>query len=168
MPGVISDSVSNAQKEQAEKQKEITIEIISRVATVTYDRAMAYTNIVIIAGYAAAFTVWSFTKNHLPEWAMLSTALLLIISVSVFVAFETFKMILNSRHIMKMGSVVKPAQTFEQFQKALNDHKAEETRQMLWMVRVWVPTLVIVISTGYGAIGILAYNFLLRLIKMAA
>ena len=60
-------SVAKAEQEAAERQKNETIDTLTKVMSGAYSQAMAYTNVVIIAGYAAAFTIWNFTRAYLPE-----------------------------------------------------------------------------------------------------
>jgi hypothetical protein len=48
--------------EQVDREKRI--EAATRITAALYDKAAAYTNLVIIAGYAAFFAVWGNIKDN--------------------------------------------------------------------------------------------------------
>jgi hypothetical protein len=58
---VIRQTEEKQQKDVAEKIIEAQIKII----TASYDRAVAYTNVIVVAGYAAFFGLWTLTKPYL-------------------------------------------------------------------------------------------------------
>ncbi len=161
-------SVAKAQQEATERQKNEMIDTLTKIMTAAYSQAMAYTNVVIIAGYAAAFTIWNFTRAYLPEPTVLWIALLLTISAAVFVAFEIYKMIVNARNLRSFQGAVTLGQSPEEFQAAMKDFQSREQRRTLEITGVWVVTLCIVIPTGYGAVLILAWNVLWRLFSSGA
>ncbi len=161
-------SVAKAEQEAAERQKNETIDTLTKVMSGAYSQAMAYTNVVILAGYAAAFTIWNFTRAYLPEPTVLWIALLLTISAAVFIVFETYKMIVNARSLRSFHGAVKPDQSPEEFQAAMKDFQSRQQRMVLQSTVVWTITLCIVIPTGYGAVLILAWNFLSRLFSGGA
>lgn len=161
-------SLAKAEQEAAERQKNELIDTLTKIMTGAYSQAMAYTNVVIIAGYAAAFTIWNFTRTYLPEPTVLWIALLLTISAAVFIAFEIYKMIVNARILRSFQGAVKPGQSPEEFQAAMKDFESRQQRRALETTRVWVVALCIVIPTGYGAVLILVWNFLWRLFSSGA
>ena len=78
--------------EQDDKRK---IQVIQdyqiKLLSALFDKATAYANLIIMAGYAGFFGLWSFTKDKLTPMQVFWSALFITISASVFVIFETFK-----------------------------------------------------------------------------
>ncbi len=81
------------QQEQAEKVQKFIIELNAKL----FEKAQAYTNVIILAGYAGAFTVWSSTKQSLSAKANIVIAGLLAFSLLAFVCHEIYGMIQRSR-----------------------------------------------------------------------
>jgi hypothetical protein len=50
-----------------------------------------YAQVVMLAGYAGFFTLWTQTKSEMSLWMFASTGALISISLMVFVAFELYK-----------------------------------------------------------------------------
>src|SRR6266542_2059685 len=73
-------------------EHEQRVEAAAKLIASLYDKAVAYTNVVIIAGYAAFFAVWANTKSYLGKRETLWAALLVLISILCYVSSETTKM----------------------------------------------------------------------------
>ena len=56
-----------------------------------------YAQVVMLAGYAGFFTLWSQTKSSMSLWLFASTGALISISLMVFVAFELYKALAMGR-----------------------------------------------------------------------
>lgn len=154
------DDPNQAQIDAAEKMQDR----IAKMYTDVFSNAMAYTNLVIIAGYGAMFTVWSFTNDHLAPWVSQTVALLLVVSIGVFVGFEIFKMASNARLIFSFNSTLKPGMNPYQITALLDAHNKRANRLAAWQQMVWVPVLGACIVTGYGAGGLLIWNFVCNLL----
>ena len=139
-----------------EKQRNIIVEINTR----TFDKAMAYTNLVTLGGYAGAFTVWTFTRTHLTENATILIALLLGISIAVFVLFEVYKTMRMTSNALKFRELMMeglPAQEF--IQKVVDLEREQDSMfHRVWM-RAWAISWYTSVLTALAAIGILFYNF---------
>src|SRR5258708_28488103 len=73
------------------------VDIQIRIIAGAYEKANAYTNLIIVAGYAGLFAVWQFTKDNLSRKQTLISALLIIVSLAIFVIFEIYKAHYTSR-----------------------------------------------------------------------
>ena len=62
---------------------ERTIEFQTKAVTL----AEGHIQVIILAGYAAYFALWSTMAAHIPSWAMLASGALMLISVIVFVGW---------------------------------------------------------------------------------
>lgn len=153
------------QKDQLEKIVEKDIEIKTRILSQAYDKAIAYTNMLIAAGYAAAFTVWSLTKNYLPEKAMIAVALGLTISLFTFCVWELFKMIYTSGELRKLGEVLLNKTEPEKYFQEMSKIQSKANKDKIRLLRYWIAVLVVAISTGLGASMLLLYNFAANLLN---
>jgi len=85
-----------------EKVKTTIIEVQSKI----YDKSTAYTNLIMIGGYAGSFATWAATRPQLPAKANVTIALSLTISLASFILFEVYKMtytavkFLKNRHLL--------------------------------------------------------------------
>jgi hypothetical protein len=65
------------------------------------DKAAAYTNLILIGGYAGIFTIWSNMKATLPLKASVLVAGSVMASLSAFIGFEIYKMIFTAVRFLK-------------------------------------------------------------------
>ena len=148
----------DAERAQLDARAKALIETAIKINSAVYSSAMAYTNLIIGAGYAAAFAVWNFTKALLPEWATLLVSILLIISAAGFVAFECFKMIINAASVQSMNRVLKPGLSSGEVLEAFNEYQTHSAKLVMRVMSTWLFILPFVMITGFGAILILLGN----------
>src|SRR5229473_781460 len=77
--------------DEAKRQIDLAVEIQIRIIAGAYEKANAYTNLIILAGYAGLFALWQFTKDNLSRTQVLVSALLTLTSITIFVLFEIYK-----------------------------------------------------------------------------
>ena len=150
---LLADTINEVIKFRAEYGCDSHKEQLKETLGNIYEKSTAYTNLVIIAGYASAFTIWQLTKHHMTLDQSMIVGSLLVLSVSLFVAFEVYKMISNTFHLDKLGMIVTKYFDNSELQEAWSIAiNANKTRSL----RVWkyflVPT---VISAVLAAIFIL-------------
>jgi hypothetical protein len=88
--GQIAQKVAEmGHKASAKEMFDLQLKLFSTL----YDKAAAYTNSIVIAGYAGFFGLWALTRRYFTRSIALTAALLITISLTIFVAFEIFKMI---------------------------------------------------------------------------
>jgi len=161
----MTDNLSEEEQQQrqaAEKYKETVIDIESKL----FDKSSAYNNLIMVGGYAATFALWSQTKFYLPEWATLTTALLLCLSITVFIAFQVYKMARGICRYWRLRKILYSQMVLsEMFEKMSELNKAGD-RSDLSSVAFWSAlTLFICVTTGLGAMGILGYYFVFTLLN---
>ena len=59
------DSIAKAAQEKAEADAERVRQMVIDIQTKAFDRASAYTNLLMLGGYAGAFAIWNFTRDIL-------------------------------------------------------------------------------------------------------
>lgn len=149
------------QEAAIEKQKEFFIEFGSSL----FSRAAAYTNIIILAGYAGIFTIWNFTQRILPDLIVAIVGVLLLLSLFAFISFEIFKMISNAKFVFSLGSIVKPNMSPKQISAAIADFEKRCNLDAIRVAQIWPWALMFAVATGYSAAGILIIFFILSLFE---
>jgi hypothetical protein len=156
-----SSIMADPQDDAAKKVREAMIEIVTR----TFDRASAYTNLIMLGGYAGAFAIWSFTREYLPKTATILVALLLGVSLCTFILFEVFKMFFSTKTFMRQRELLVHQLPPQQFLQELSQFRTSADTLVLKVVMpIWRVAMVISVGTALGAIAILFYNFLAILI----
>lgn len=148
------------EEEAAERAKERIIEIQSRI----YERGMAYTNLIMIAGCASAFAIWNITRPQLPPATTIVVATFLGLSLIVFVFFEVYKMAVMTSHFYKFGRTLAAAKSSNDF---LVRHAAFEKNlheNSMAFKYAWIFCLWFCVITALAALTILVYNFFVLLV----
>ena len=101
-----------ARHETHEKRIEETTKLLSAL----YDRAAAYTNLIIVAGYAGFFAVWGSVKSDLSKSEMLASAFCLSFSLMVFVFWEILVMLYTSRTLGNLNKTLHSAENLCYFE----------------------------------------------------
>ncbi len=100
-----------SEKERQQVAKEI-VDTQVKIVAALYDKSIAYTNLIIIAGYASFFGMWAFTKQYLSPKQVLWSALIMSVSIVTFVFFEVIKMTTTSRSLLaRSKATFDPAST---------------------------------------------------------
>jgi hypothetical protein len=142
-------------KKRVEAQKEVLAGI--------YSQAMAYTNLVIGAGYVAFFATWAFTRSFLTPRQILWSALLMTISVLAFVAFEVYKSFFISLSVLKLDKATH-AVNDASFVKAIQEYERDQRTRQIVAGRVWIVAFAVCVVTGFGAGLVLLYAFVENLL----
>lgn len=138
------------------------------IMSAAYDKSIAYGNVIIIAGYASFFAMWSFTKEYLSARQVLWSAILMSISVLCFVLFEIWKMFVSGKLLLQyQRAVAELTQSNDpnQFIQTMRDHGKKEQKMTIAFGKIWYFNLMICIPTGLIAFGILFYAFIAGLVR---
>lgn len=71
--------------------------------SVMFDKAAAYNNIVTTLGYAGFFAVWQTIRSEMKPWDNTLIAILLGVSLLLFVGWNILTMVVNSKRSIKIG-----------------------------------------------------------------
>ncbi len=150
---------------EMQAQQRAQINAIKEIVTHSYSRSAAYTNLILVAGYAAFFTVWKAMKSDLNEILILLSGLLVLVSVLLFVFFEVYGMFVRTLHFgdLQRKLAQKPSPTFVQ------EIQAAEKELMAKAFRVWriifVPTVLLGMVGGLLLAVAFGYGLVVELIK---
>jgi hypothetical protein len=134
------------------------------MVTKTFDKAAAYTNLVMLGGYAGAFTIWANTKTFLSKEANIWIALLLGSSLSVFVLYEVYKGAVQSNSMSKADVLIKAKSNPEEFFRRVQEYEKKTMIAVQRQRSIWMVVFSVAVLTGLLAIGLLFYNYFALLI----
>lgn len=133
-----------------------------RAVSASHDKHVAYTQLVVTAGYAAFFGLWTITKDNLDLFSQGISALFLAISALSFVFFEVIKMLFIALEVNFSSKVLlkaKAEETLERKVEGVEKITPYENCLNLWFSRIWFVTFCISVFFGVLAVGILFYGF---------
>ncbi|MGN2670951.1 hypothetical protein [Aliivibrio fischeri] len=156
----LAKHINRISKEQARMQTNENVEIAKEIFSHAYGKASSYSNVIIAAGYVGFFTLWGSLKKDLPDWAVLLSGFLILLSVMIFIGFELFKMISSS---IQMHRVSKRLQN-PSIGTLLEIQKIEQNNA-LKSAKIWVFTIIPTILFGFSAGMILLACFLIEFIE---
>ena len=114
----IQKAIGELVLKQAEQERlrvsEDNREFFIKQSASAYSSAIAYANananananVIVLAGYAGIFSIWGLLKGDLPLDVVAIVAILTIVSLSIFVGFEMFKMVSTSVAAFKVGEFI--------------------------------------------------------------
>lgn len=148
-----------AAAEEHEKRLEATIHVLSAL----YDKAAAYTNVVIIGGYAVAFTIWTTMKPGLTKREILWSGLLFLFSALTFIMWECSMMIYNSQNFRGYAKALeaKPSD----FESEMKKVRTLEEKRNIRIRRFWFAVLIFTIVPGAAGASVLIGSFIRQLIS---
>jgi membrane-anchored glycerophosphoryl diester phosphodiesterase (GDPDase) len=156
---MIHEMAERAQREAHEARKAETISILSAL----YDRAASYTNLILAAGYAGFFTVWTTMKDTLSQTESLIAALSVTFSLLVFVFWEVGVMLCAAKDLGAIQQALDAPQ--EKFEKLIQQAKISQERRSVSVRRLWFVILLATIVPGLIGAGVLIYSFIRQLIS---
>lgn len=143
----------------------------TKLLTAMHEKGAAYTNLVIAAGYAMFFGLWTIAKPFLSKAATQWAALLMLSSATVFVLFEIYKMYKTSEDLharqLRLKQMIQgkqPVEILEMYERT----SLEAQRAALDLIPIWRVALGVTAVTGVAAVGILAAALVIGLFKGAA
>lgn len=153
----LADSITAVIRQQNFSGQISVVQQQKEILAYVYEKASAYTNLVMIGGYAAMFAIWQLMKTHLSNGQELLVAILVTSSIILFAGFEVFKMISHALFFRRLNRVISSSipdhEKAQSWQLAWNEYSAKESR-------VWVFFLVPTVITGFTAGFILLWIFL--------
>jgi hypothetical protein len=153
----VTSAENDAQRKMAADYRNTIVEIQSKL----FDKSSAYANLIMVGGYAGAFTIWSYTKTSLTQRSNVVTALLLGFSLSVFILFEVYKMAKSVLHYNQVRSLMNENLPLPEFFARVNQIQATDAKRLLQAGTLRAAICLVVCATSaIAAMIILFYNFL--------
>lgn len=143
------------QDQLVEKQINAFIQLNEKLLS----NATAYTNLIMVAGYAGFFAFWSTLSGKIPTWLFNACGLAITLSLTLFITWEIVKMFWSAKHMRATQAILakRPhADVITEFERAFQEFNART--QKVWMVFL-VPTVI----SGMTAASLLIGYFCLNL-----
>jgi hypothetical protein len=127
----------------------------------TYKHATGYTNVVVLAGYAAFFALWTTSRQYLhPQLGSLA-ALLMTISCSAFVLWQVLTMIRHALLLVQYDGALDNPDPVEALKKYERQRIAVDSVSIKGWARVlgwtiWPAVLAISVAAGAFLYGFVA------------
>jgi hypothetical protein len=153
------------------EQEHIATEISNaqiKVVSATFDRSVAYTNLMLVGGYAGFFGLWQLTKQFLSKQQALWAALLVLVSLVSFILFEVIKMIVISRSVHQQAAILRSPETRRDPQlliQRLNEFEQIQQLSSARFMRIWAATVAVALGSALVGAGVLGYAFVCGLLK---
>lgn len=167
-PTNLPEVVEHIAKEQQAKLAREIAEAQQKIITVSYDKAASYATIIIFGGYAGFFSIWNLSNQYLSKWQTIWSALLILISLLLFVLFEVFKMIAVSRILLAQKNVLRLPEVQSDPERLLHEIKKLEQSQNSFgrvFVIIWTVVVVICAVCALSAAAVLIYAFISGLVR---
>lgn len=157
----LSESLAAAAAKKEDEKKREAVDFLKELLAHNFDRASAYTNVVVAVGYAGLFGIWGLANDQLDTTARAWIALLLVISISVYVGFEIFKMIAFSLAMRGFVEVIAQLENPnpDDIVKARKKVTLDGRNIAVALFPIWQAALVIICAAAAGAAIILILNF---------
>lgn len=135
-----------------EQQKQILSHI--------YQKAISYTNLIILAGYAGIFGIWQHVREILSRQTTIWVALLISCSLMIFVGYEVWKMITEALFIQRINKIIEeniaPEERLAVWQGVFTEYAKKQSK-------IWVYFLIPIVLFGFSAAFILFFQFIKNL-----
>lgn len=127
-----------------------------------FDNATKYVNIFILAGYGSFFGLWNLTHDRLyGRQTAIWAALLVSVSVTIFVVYQVYASYFQSRALLDLAHVMsQPVESLDELHQRLQENQERQATKGATLLRIWLPTFLATVVTGFGGIGILMWAFI--------
>ena len=140
-----------------------TIETYVKIISALYDKGSAYTNLVIVGGYAAFFALWTNSRPLIninqARWA----AILMLISASIFVIFEVYKMFHSAAHLVRYQNIfqtIENANNPDVINQAFREYEHAHNQRRNRLIVPWLIANCLAVPTALIAVLILLCGFI--------
>ncbi len=170
---LVVNVIDHWEKQHAAKEVQATVqqmqledaqEVHLKLTSMLIEKGSAYTNLVIVAGYASFFALMPLVKDLLSTDQRRWSALLMLISLAAFAGFEVFKMLFMQFAMIKRldnynKEARKPSFDFiAESKKLQTDLQRLQTR----FIPIWVAMVTVSVLAGVAAIAIPTLAFIIE------
>jgi hypothetical protein len=154
------EQIQSATEDEDKLRVQEFIEMQTKILSAAYEKAMAYTNLIIVAGYASFFALWQLTKDHLNRNQVLWSALLMLFSITLFVVFEIYKAYYSSRTLLYFGKILSDPENQSSLARLVSEiekYNLDDRKRYVRFGRTWHIVFIVTVFSGLSAAVILVY-----------
>ena len=140
---------------------------LNQLMSAAHEKSVAYTNLVTVAGYAGFFALWQLAKEYLDRKQVIWSALLMLVSIVVFVLFEIYKSYYTSRRWLELSRILSNPEnhnSINQLSSEIESYNLEGQRTDVRFGTTWQAVFIVTVMSGLCAYGILLYAFIRALL----
>ncbi|WP_208855893.1 hypothetical protein [Pseudomonas lutea] len=149
--------ISEIKQFQQDCEQDKIIAMLMQMNEKQMTQATAYTNLILVAGYAGYFAFWSTLVTKLPSWIYALSGLLAIVSLLCFIAWELVKMIWGNTYLNRTNKMitktVRGPEALRLIEAASSLHSVSINKVWMWFL---VPTITCGMSAGVLLVGYFA------------
>lgn len=123
------------------------------------ETSAAYQQVIILAGYAAFFGVWSGVSNQIPHWVVLLGGSSMLLSVTVYIAWTVANMVgINMHHNAVSEALMGGPEGLHDRIRAAEAVSAARNKVI---IRFWIPVVAFcAITAATASISVAGAGFL--------
>ena len=103
------------------------------------EASSGYNQIVVLAGYAGFFTIWSAVREDVPHWLLLVSGMLMGVSLIVYVGWTVWSMILSRTGMQRLLNEI--AKGPDDYLARVQAAEAKNVSDVNRYMRFWRPVL---------------------------
>ena len=147
MPATPTTSLTDFEKQ---------MEIYAKAGAQIYEKAQAYTNAILLAGYAGVFALLTFAKSLISQTTSGIVVLLVGFSLLVFISWEVVLMVVRAKAAARFEKEItaKPSEVFALQQR----HAQEQIRSSAKLHSAWRYILIPTVGAAYAGALLLFYK----------
>jgi hypothetical protein len=149
--------INEIKRFQQDCERDKNIAMLMQMHEKQMTQASAYTNLILVAGYAGYFAFWSTLVGKLPAWIYALSGLLALVSLFCFIAWELVKMIWSNTYLNRTNQMiiktVRGPNALKMIDATSSLHSVRVTKMWMWFL---VPTVTCGMSAGVLLVGYFA------------
>lgn len=100
--GLVKEVEEMKQEQIVEKQISAFIQLNEKLM----NNSNAYTNLIMVAGYAGYFAFWSILAGKIPTWLFNACGVAITLSLTLFITWEIVKMFWSAKHMRATQAIL--------------------------------------------------------------
>jgi len=160
MQRIVRELAEKAQQLEQEKLQQMEKErqdVLIKMLSALYDKASAYTKMIVGIGYAGFFTIWIHLKEFMGDWERVASGTGILISGVIYVLAEVNNMFSRQKEHLELNEIA--GTPIPGFQKKLEDYNKKSDQKLLKSMAASNRILIYTLIFGIIGIGIMLYSF---------
>lgn len=127
-----------------------------------YEKSTQYVNVIVLGGYAALFTLWSFSRGQIEPWTNSAAGLSTLLSVSIYIGFELYVSWFRSTNIQRQMRELQEAEELGKFPEEYGKSELERANRLSLK---WPYFFYPAVGFALVSAGLLGYGFVFDLLS---
>ncbi|WP_139329087.1 hypothetical protein [Aeromonas hydrophila] len=143
----LNEEIAKINKKNDNEQIDRYVDGLKGLYSSLWSSAAAYTNLIVIAGYAGFFGLISLVKEHVAPFGILLSSFFIALSLAIFVIYEIYKMVHSNLYLK--DAIEKATRKGED---VLDSIQKSENRFSYLQNKVWIYTFIPTVL--FGLLGV--------------